>query len=129
MARKNTEARRKYSIWAVSETRRKLKLRAIEYKGGGCEVCGYNKCPAALQFHHRDPAEKDFRVGGQVRAWSKIQVELNKTTMLCSNCHSEIHYEEDQRNLLLQESEVRALVPARKGIQSARMWTKTSIPM
>lgn len=118
MARRNAEARRKYGIWAVSETRRKLKLRAIEYKGGGCEVCGYNKCPAALQFHHRDPAEKDFRVGGQVRAWSKIQAELDKTTMLCSNCHSEIHYEEDQKHRAAQEAEVRSHTPLRSGIQS-----------
>lgn len=38
----------------------KTKLKAIEYKGGKCIVCGYNKSIRALQFHHLDPTQKDY---------------------------------------------------------------------
>ena len=44
----------------VSNRRDKLKLMAIEYKGGSCQRCGYNKCTRALSFHHLDPSKKDF---------------------------------------------------------------------
>lgn len=35
------------------------KKQQVEYKGGKCEKCGYDKCMAALAFHHLDPKEKD----------------------------------------------------------------------
>lgn len=28
---------------------------AIAYKGGKCQICGYDKCVGALEFHHLDP--------------------------------------------------------------------------
>lgn len=72
----------------------RLKLKAIEYKGGSCERCGYNKNLKALEFHHIDPKEKDFGIA-QVRtkSFKKIQKELDKCILVCSNCHSEIHDE------------------------------------
>jgi hypothetical protein len=36
------------------------KIKAIEYKGGKCEICGYNKCIRSLCFHHKNPLEKNF---------------------------------------------------------------------
>lgn len=52
-----------------------------------------SKCVDALDFHHLDPTQKDFGFGakGYTRAWSKIQKELDKCVMLCSNCHRETH--------------------------------------
>jgi len=39
----------------VVNTRRfKIKVKAVEYKGGKCNSCGYSKCLDALHFHHRD---------------------------------------------------------------------------
>lgn len=38
---------------------------AIDYKGGKCSVCGYNKCRAALEFHHTNPNEKDFGISAK----------------------------------------------------------------
>lgn len=35
---------------------RKIKEKLIEYKGGKCQICGYNKCTSALEFHHLDPS-------------------------------------------------------------------------
>lgn len=82
---------------AVSKWRRNLKKRAIEYKGSKCVRCGYSKCPAALEFHHTDPSQKDFGIGahGHTRAWKYVKIELDKCELLCSNCHREVHFEID----------------------------------
>ena len=78
---------------AVIKRRKKLKIKSVEYRGGECEICGYNKCVEALHFHHLDPDKKDFGVSakGFTRSWEKIQNELDKCLLVCSNCHSEIH--------------------------------------
>lgn len=72
---------------------RKLKQKLVDYKGGECEVCGYNKEIACLQFHHIDPAKKDFHLGEKhAHAFSKVITdELDKCAMLCANCHMEEH--------------------------------------
>lgn len=72
---------------------RNSKLRAIEYKGGKCVRCGYDKCPGSLHFHHDDPAQKDpnWRL---MRSWlfDNIIEELDKCSLVCANCHGEIHW-------------------------------------
>lgn len=63
---------------------------AVEYKGGKCSLCGYDKSYAALQFHHRNPKEKSFSISNpKTRSWEKIKIELDKCDILCSNCHAE----------------------------------------
>ena len=65
---------------------------AVEYKGGACVLCGYNKSHAALEFHHIDPHEKDIQIGVKANiAWSKIKLEIDKCVLLCANCHREEH--------------------------------------
>ena len=71
---------------------RKIKLKAIEYKGGGCTSCGFNSHPAALQFHHLDPESKDVNwTRLRLRSWDKIIHELDKCILLCANCHAIEH--------------------------------------
>ena len=84
---------KKCSVEAVQRRREKLKLLAVEYKGGECEVCGYKKCVNALECHHIDPNEKEFGVGenGYTRSIEAIKKELDKCILVCSNCHREIH--------------------------------------
>lgn len=74
---------------------RKVKLDCLEYKGGKCQNCGYNKCPAALDFHHRNPKEKDFSICQRYnygKLNDKIKKELDKCDLLCANCHREEHW-------------------------------------
>lgn len=74
--------------------RRAIKKMLIEYKGGKCSRCGYNKCMRALEFHHLDPTQKDFGISRQLnRSISKLKEEVDKCILLCSNCHAEIHQE------------------------------------
>lgn len=84
---------RKCSVDAVQKRRDKIKEMAVQYKGGKCCICGYNKCVEALDFHHLDPTQKDFGIGakGYTRAWSKVKEELDKCILVCANCHREIH--------------------------------------
>jgi hypothetical protein len=73
---------------------RKFKTKCIEYKGGKCEICGYNKFQGALEFHHRDPTQKDFQLS-KARSWTfseRVKNELDKCQILCSNCHKELHH-------------------------------------
>lgn len=66
----------------------------IQYKGGQCERCGYNKCTRALEFHHIDPTLKDFGVSKCLTTdMSTLKKEVDKCILLCSNCHAEIHQE------------------------------------
>jgi transposase-like protein len=47
---------------AVSRWRQRLKQTLIQEAGGACALCGYARHPAALHFHHMDPATKMVRV-------------------------------------------------------------------
>ena len=61
----------------------------------GCECCGYNKCSAALEFHHPndDKWEKGKRAINVTWSYNRINDEINKCKVLCANCHREYHYE------------------------------------
>lgn len=67
---------------------RKKKIWAVAYLGGKCLDCGYDKHWIAFDFHHRDPAEKEFD-------WHKLKLkspenmkkELDKCDLLCAICH------------------------------------------
>lgn len=84
---------RKCLVEAVQKRRQKVKQMSVEYKGGKCEKCGYNKCIAALDFHHINPNEKEFGISfrGYTRSWEKVKQELDKCMLLCANCHRELH--------------------------------------
>lgn len=71
----------------------KNKQKAVNYKGGQCTKCGYNKCIAALEFHHVNPNEKKFSISKRRGfTFENIKSELDKCIILCSNCHKELHF-------------------------------------
>jgi len=58
----------------------------------GCVKCGYKKCARALHFHHLDKETKDFEISwATFRGVSieKLEKEIAKCQLLCSNCHAE----------------------------------------
>ena len=91
---------KKCSSEAVSTKRRKNKLMLVEYKGGKCERCGYDKCVDALEFHHLDPTEKEITISGNIKSLKKLKKEVDKCMLVCSNCHKEIHSEINEKKLL-----------------------------
>lgn len=70
-----------------------FKEKCVEYKGGKCVVCGYDKYHGALEFHHLDPTQKDFTIARKKtnKFDEKITSELDKCALLCANCHAEEH--------------------------------------
>ncbi len=85
--------RAEYLKLAVSKRRKEIRKRLIEYKGGQCSICAYNKCQDSLDFHHLDPTKKDFGIssGGLTRSWEKVKRETDKCILVCANCHRELH--------------------------------------
>jgi hypothetical protein len=79
---------------AVKRWRENTKARLVEGLGGKCAICSYSKCNDALEFHHIDPNEKDFGLGGaraDIKNWNKLVEEVKKCILLCSICHREVH--------------------------------------
>ncbi len=83
--------------------RRSNKAILVAEHGGKCIRCGYNKSIRALEFHHRDPTQKDFRVSGRPDSMSlkSMRIEAKKCDLVCSNCHSEIHEEWENEKLYI----------------------------
>jgi 5-methylcytosine-specific restriction endonuclease McrA len=71
------------------------KKRAIEMMGGECSICGYKfnyLNIAAFEFHHKNPEEKDFKIGQCAnKSWKVVKAEIDKCVLLCSNCHGIEH--------------------------------------
>lgn len=75
-----------------------MKLKAVNYLGGKCAICGYDNCIEALEFHHINPEEKEFAISGKFNiSWEKLKHELDKCQLLCANCHRELHSSEHQQ--------------------------------
>jgi len=71
-----------------------MKVKAVAYKGGACQCCGFNKFLSALEFHHLDPEVKENSIAiamAKNHSFERIKKELDKTTLLCANCHRGIH--------------------------------------
>jgi len=81
-------------VQSVMNWRRKAKLKLLEYKGGVCVRCGYDKCVDALEFHHTNSDGKDFTIAGKSWSFERLKKEADKCILVCSNCHKEIHFEE-----------------------------------
>ena len=73
-----------------------IKQQCVDYLGGKCSVCGYDKCIEALEFHHIDPSTKKTNNGGRGIdrriSFESQKPELDKCVLLCANCHREAHF-------------------------------------
>jgi len=86
----------------VRDWRRRTKIRLIEYKGGECELCGFNeKIPGAYDFHHKDPEKKDFSIAsnGNCHNLEILKAEVDKCLLLCKICHAQIHETRDAKEI------------------------------
>lgn len=86
---------RKRQVRAWNRKKRKfLKGLAISYKlKKGCKICGYNKNPYALDFHHLNSKSEDIsRLVGFGTSEKRLMEEMSKCIVLCANCHRELHH-------------------------------------
>ena len=77
---KSKRAKRRAAVWKTLQ----------QYKQSiGCNHCGYNTHPVALQFNHL--RDKKGNISDLVRSdygWATIWAEVAKCEILCANCHS-----------------------------------------
>ena len=98
---------KKCALEVVSNKRRRNKVALVEYKGGKCEICGYDKCIEALSFHHLDPNQKDFGVSnGNIKSLETLKREADKCILVCHNCHAELHAKQ-REEIRLEEERLR----------------------
>lgn len=68
----------------------------IEYKkeNSVCEYCGFDDW-RAIQYHHRNPEEKEFEIADGInkgRKFEKVLEEIKKCDSICANCHQILHF-------------------------------------
>jgi len=71
-------------LFLLHATKRKF----LEYKRNlCCENCGNNDY-RVLEFHHLGDKETNVsRLVSKKYAWSKVEAEIKKCSVLCANCH------------------------------------------
>jgi hypothetical protein len=64
-------------------------------KKSKCKECGEDRW-VCLDFHHRDPEEKNGNLyelsNKQGYSIARLQEEINKCDILCANCHRVLHW-------------------------------------
>ena len=106
-------------------------------RGGRCQLCGYHRCIAALEFHHRDPAAKEFSLsrrgarsierlrsgGGQVRA---PMLELSRRGRGWRG-RADVDWRRVQLTFRVARSGVAQLV-AQDAVKPSRLWVRIPPP-
>jgi hypothetical protein len=65
----------------------------VNLLGGKCSKCSYSTCLDALCFHHMK--DKSFTLDAanlRSKSLTKLNQEIKKCILLCSNCHMEDHH-------------------------------------
>jgi len=90
-SKRTPEEKRKAVSQKVTRWRQNAKRKLVEYKGGKCIICNYNRCIQNLVFHHRDPSQKEFAITAASKSFEKMKIEADKCELLCCLCHGEVH--------------------------------------
>jgi len=83
-------------IAANSEYKKKRRREWQVFKSTlSCAQCGFSH-PAALDFHHENPDEKEGNINRIIAngQFAKASEEIKKCIVLCANCHRIHHHEE-----------------------------------
>jgi len=98
---KNYKKNKQITFDRNKRNRTKVKKWLEEFKNTlSCIKCGENH-PACLDFHHRDPSNKEYTISYMLAgtfSLEKLKKEIEKCDVLCSNCHRKLHYDEVTTN-------------------------------
>lgn len=103
MAHKNKEDKLKYQrSWELRNREKRYawnkrdREKATDFvnklKEVGCSMCE-EKDICCLDFHHLDPSEKETNIARAINCgWTpeRLQKEIDKCILVCSNCHRKI---------------------------------------
>ena len=91
-----SKRRRRCGSCNTKVRRIRTKRKAVALLGGKCVDCGWSGPLVGYDFHHLDPAEKDFNIGAvSNKSWQVILTELEKCVLLCALCHRLRHDSRD----------------------------------
>ena len=87
------KANRKERAAVENKKNRDRKSFMVSLFGNKCFDCNQSYPDCVYDFHHLDPTIKDFKLSS-IRSMDidKINKELSKCVMLCSNCHRVRHW-------------------------------------
>lgn len=90
----NDKKRKSIASKSAAKTSRAAWQLAVDYKGGKCQDCGGVFPNCCYDFHHLDPAQKDYHIAQllNARGFEASKEELDKCVLLCSNCHRIRHH-------------------------------------
>ena len=69
----------------INDYNRRRKELLVKGFGGKCQICGYDKCITALEFHHINPELKDITLSSSIHSWEKTKNEIKKCICVCAN--------------------------------------------
>jgi hypothetical protein len=72
----------------LRERERQQRSELVKQFGGKCKICGYSRCEACLEFHHKNRKDKDESSKGTLL--KKIKKHPKKFDLLCNRCHREV---------------------------------------
>ena len=76
----------KYHGWQKKARERKTTwYRSLKNKP--CQICNQSFHPVCMDFHHKDPKEKNFDVSRLSYSKKKTLEEIAKCILVCANCH------------------------------------------
>ena len=84
----NVDARRDYARKREADRRKYISDIKTD---SGCIICGYNVCSKALEFHHIHGGKEESVSQLARSSMDKLNAEIEKCVVLCSNCHRELH--------------------------------------
>jgi NAD-dependent dihydropyrimidine dehydrogenase PreA subunit len=62
-----------------------------EHKSVPCAACGETHPWQCMDFHHKNPAEKEFTVSSINGTREQLESEISKCYVLCCMCHRKLH--------------------------------------
>ena len=98
MPKKTEEAFNKAKRTQMLKSRAR-KLELVNRFGNKCAHCQQTFPPCCYDFHHLDPTQKDKKITQLTGAsLEKLEAEVLKCIMVCSNCHRIIHAYKEEVN-------------------------------
>ena len=95
---KHYSENKKYYIDKAKEYKQKCRENLNLFKSSlKCSICGESRW-WVLDFHHLDPTEKENNISNLIESPKKLQKELEKCIVVCSNCHRDIHFNKDKKD-------------------------------
>jgi len=92
--RKTPMGREKHKLGSARRRKRNQDY-VNKVKAAPCMDCGISYPPYVMDLHHRDPSTKYKAVATMVPqgcSIKRIQAEIDKCDLICSNCHRIRHY-------------------------------------